>query len=142
MKDPNGNDWASIYRDTPGYDFAGSFGSSHLAGCNMAWCDGSVCMVSYSIDVLTHIHMTNRCDGQRLTPEGGSKRARSVPVPDVLAARNRPARIAPSESRRARSALRRRSEPLQSQLLGSLKVALQSSRRCPPEGDFWRSAYI
>ena len=43
-----------------------NFGSAHLAGFNMALCDGSVRTISYSIDLMTHIHLANRKDGNRI----------------------------------------------------------------------------
>jgi type II secretory pathway pseudopilin PulG len=52
--------------DTPGYAYSSSFGSAHLAGFNMALCDGSVRMVNYTIDVTTYSHLCNRHDGQAI----------------------------------------------------------------------------
>ena len=59
-----GQDPIGPHPDTPGYAYSGSFGSAHLAGVNMALCDGSVRMVSYTIDVTTYSHLCNRRDGQ------------------------------------------------------------------------------
>ena len=49
--------------DTPGYSWCIDFGSAHLAGLNMAFCDGSVRMISYRIDQETHRRLCNRHDG-------------------------------------------------------------------------------
>ena len=35
----------------------------------MALCDGSVRMISYSIDMMTHIHLANRHDGYAIDPK-------------------------------------------------------------------------
>jgi prepilin-type N-terminal cleavage/methylation domain-containing protein/prepilin-type processing-associated H-X9-DG protein len=51
--------------DTPGvstWDDA-CFGSAHENGLQMAFCDGSVQMISYSIDATTYARLANRKDG-------------------------------------------------------------------------------
>ena len=54
------------FQDTPGcaFEVPYNFGSPHFVGFNMAFCDGSVKMVSYSIDIKTHVRLANRHDGQ------------------------------------------------------------------------------
>jgi prepilin-type N-terminal cleavage/methylation domain-containing protein len=49
--------------DTPGYEYPLAFGSAHFLGFNMALCDGSVRMVSYTIDLTMHSRLSNRKDG-------------------------------------------------------------------------------
>ena len=43
------------------------FGSAHLTGCHMALCDGSVRLISYSIDGEIHRRVGNRRDGLVVT---------------------------------------------------------------------------
>ena len=49
--------------DTAGYKYAQLFGSTHLPGFNMALCDGSVRLTSYTIDLETYRRLCNRKDG-------------------------------------------------------------------------------
>jgi len=58
----------AIYRpmqDTSGYNGA-LFGSAHSIGFHMAFCDGSVHMLNYSLDIEVHHRLGNRKDGQTI----------------------------------------------------------------------------
>jgi prepilin-type N-terminal cleavage/methylation domain-containing protein len=54
----------SPLRDRPGYIDICSFGSTHPAGWQAVFCDGSVHMLSYSMDLAIHRWLANRCDDQ------------------------------------------------------------------------------
>jgi len=55
-------------QDRPGYATNGScswnFGSAHESGFNMAFCDGTVRKMSYSINPTIHMQLGHRSDGQ------------------------------------------------------------------------------
>jgi prepilin-type N-terminal cleavage/methylation domain-containing protein/prepilin-type processing-associated H-X9-DG protein len=58
--------------DTPGYGIwnMGPFGSAHSGGFMMAFCDGAVQFVNFTVDLKTHENLCNRNDG---TPIDASK---------------------------------------------------------------------
>jgi len=61
------------FPDTPGLGsgaYATIFGSAHAVGFNMAFCDGSVHVMNYTLDPLVHNDLGNRHDGVTIT---GSK---------------------------------------------------------------------
>ncbi|MFO0900826.1 MAG: DUF1559 domain-containing protein [Pirellulales bacterium] len=45
-------------------DLQGRFGSAHNSACHIAFGDGSVRSISYSVDLAVHRRLTNRQDGQ------------------------------------------------------------------------------
>ncbi|MCA9102708.1 MAG: DUF1559 domain-containing protein [Pirellulales bacterium] len=51
------------YQDRPGLSTWKIFGSAHAAGFNVALCDGSVRLISYSVDQQAHGRLGNRKDG-------------------------------------------------------------------------------
>jgi prepilin-type N-terminal cleavage/methylation domain-containing protein/prepilin-type processing-associated H-X9-DG protein len=59
-------DWCLPYQDRPGVQYGYSFGSAHASGFNMAFCDGSVHVMNYSIAPETHRRFANRKDGQTI----------------------------------------------------------------------------
>ncbi len=53
-------------QDTPGGGYGMAFGSAHSNGFYMAFCDGSVQFISYTIDARTHWCLGSRADGQTI----------------------------------------------------------------------------
>jgi hypothetical protein len=49
--------------DAPGYSFWSLFGSAHVNGFQMSFCDGAVTMLNYSMDAETFRRLINRKDG-------------------------------------------------------------------------------
>jgi prepilin-type N-terminal cleavage/methylation domain-containing protein/prepilin-type processing-associated H-X9-DG protein len=50
-------------QDQAGIDTQLGFGSAHSNGVHVAFCDGSVTMISYAIDPITHDRLSDRADG-------------------------------------------------------------------------------
>jgi hypothetical protein len=55
-------------QDTPGFVPGFIYGSAHATGFGIAMCDGSVRVISFSIDQTTHGRLSNRHDGQPIDP--------------------------------------------------------------------------
>jgi prepilin-type N-terminal cleavage/methylation domain-containing protein len=53
-------------QDTPGYSSSYSFGSPHSVGFQMAFCDGTVQMMSHAINPQVHAYLGARSDGKSL----------------------------------------------------------------------------
>ena len=53
-------------QDQAGLEFSSTFGSAHATGFHMAFCDGSVRMMNYTIDLRIHSLLANRKDGQTI----------------------------------------------------------------------------
>jgi prepilin-type N-terminal cleavage/methylation domain-containing protein/prepilin-type processing-associated H-X9-DG protein len=51
-------------QDTPGLPHSYRFGGPHAGGLHMAFCDGSVQLISFTIDATTHSRLGNRKDGK------------------------------------------------------------------------------
>jgi prepilin-type N-terminal cleavage/methylation domain-containing protein/prepilin-type processing-associated H-X9-DG protein len=56
-------------QDAAGYTSGEIFGSAHASGCNMAFCDGAVQSISYTIDPTVHKYLGNRKDEHPVNPK-------------------------------------------------------------------------
>jgi type II secretory pathway pseudopilin PulG len=63
--------WTMIppWPDTPGNGIRWYFGSAHLEGLFMAFCDGSVQFINFTIDPTVHDYLGNRKDNHPLDPK-------------------------------------------------------------------------
>jgi prepilin-type processing-associated H-X9-DG protein len=72
----NGKGWGPPELYQPQQDQAGlapptpqvKFGSAHVSGFNMLFCDGSVHQIPYDIDARVHSYLASRLDGNSVTP--------------------------------------------------------------------------
>ncbi len=62
----NNNESYRPRQDTPGGNTGYAFGSAHGNGCHMAFCDGSVTMINYSINLEVHRRLGSRNDGETI----------------------------------------------------------------------------
>ena len=53
-------------QDTSGFSYYAAFGSAHSNGFHMAFCDGSVKMIAYTIEPEIHHYLGNRKDGMAI----------------------------------------------------------------------------
>jgi len=63
-----GPTFAPPAQDTPGLLEWENFGSAHASGFGVVMCDGSVRVVSFSVDAETHRRLCNRADGLPIDP--------------------------------------------------------------------------
>ena len=67
--DPADRGYLPPQQDTPGYKNELLFGSAHANGFGMAFCDGSVQRLNYTIDAETYRRLGNREDGLPADPK-------------------------------------------------------------------------
>ena len=56
----------SPHQDAPSDQDENNFGSAHPSGFGMAFCDGRVQVISFSIDLTVHGQLANRTDGHAI----------------------------------------------------------------------------